>query len=174
MMMGLRSEFEIVDSTRDFENGFFQYQVRCKLFKGDLLITEGLGSCNTKEKKYAKQDPYNIDNTVLKMAKKRALVDAALLVASLSDIFTQDLEDMDLQGHQVSKQRKYYTDQDGTISVAQAKRLFALAEGNQEIVRQVIEKYGYKGTAEIQKTDYSKICSEIEAEVKKFYAGLGR
>jgi len=28
MMMGLRSEFEIVDSTRDFENGFFQYQVR--------------------------------------------------------------------------------------------------------------------------------------------------
>ena len=39
MMMGLRSEFEIVDSTRDFEKGFFQYQVRCKLFKGDLLIT---------------------------------------------------------------------------------------------------------------------------------------
>lgn len=33
MMMGLRSEFEIVDSTRDFEKGFFQYQVRCKLLR---------------------------------------------------------------------------------------------------------------------------------------------
>ena len=41
-----------------------------------------------------KADPYSIANTILKMAKKRAYVDAALSVASLSDIFTQDLEDM--------------------------------------------------------------------------------
>lgn len=171
MMLGLRSEFEIVDSTRDFQEGFFQYQVRCKLYKGDILITEGLGSCNTKEKKYINQDPFSIDNTVLKMAKKRALIDAALLVGSLSDIFTQDLEDMDLEGEQVSTQKKVYTDQDGTISKAQAKRIFAIADGNQDIVKQVIEKYGYKGTAEIKKTDYTKICSEVEAEVKKFYEG---
>lgn len=39
-------------------------------------------------------DPYTLVNTVLKMAKKRAQVDGALTVASLSDIFTQDLEDM--------------------------------------------------------------------------------
>lgn len=171
MMLGLRSEFEIVDSTRDFQEGFFQYQVRCKLYKGDILITEGLGSCNTKEKKYTNQDPFTIDNTVLKMAKKRALVDAALLVGSLSDIFTQDLEDMDLEGEQVSTQKKVYTDQDGTISKAQAKRIFAIAEGNQEIVRQVIEKYGYKRTDEIKKVDYDKICSEVEEEKKKLYEG---
>lgn len=99
MMMGLRSEFEIIDSTRDWEKGFFQYQVRCKLYKGDMLITEGFGACNTKEKKYAKSDAYTLDNTVLKMAKKRALIDATLLVASLSDIFTQDVEDLeDIEG----------------------------------------------------------------------------
>lgn len=171
MMMGLRSEFEIVDSTRDFKEGFFQYQVRCKLYKGDILITEGLGSCNTKEKKYINQDPFSIDNTVLKMAKKRALVDAALLVGSLSDIFTQDLEDMDLEGGQVSNQKRYYTDQDGTISKAQARRIFAIADGNQEIVRQVIEKYGYKRTDEIKKVDYDKICSEVEEEKNKLYEG---
>lgn len=171
MMMGLRSEFEIVDSTRDFKEGFFQYQVRCKLYKGDILITEGLGSCNTKEKKYINQDPFSIDNTVLKMAKKRALVDAALLVGSLSDIFTQDLEDMDLEGSQVSNQKRYYTDQDGTISKAQARRIFAIADGNQEIVRQVIEKYGYKRTDEIKKVDYDKICSEVEEEKNKLYEG---
>ena len=167
MMMGLQSEFEIVDSTRDFENGFFQYQVRCKLFKGDMLITEGLGSCNTKERKYAKQDPFSIDNTVLKMAKKRALVDAALLVASLSDVFTQDLEDMDLEGQQVSNRKRYYTDQDGTISTAQAKRMFALAEGDQEIVRQVLDKYGYQSTKDVKKTDYEKMCTEIEQLAKE-------
>jgi hypothetical protein len=39
-------------------------------------------------------DPYTLANTVLKMAKKRAQIDATLTVASLSEVFTQDLEDM--------------------------------------------------------------------------------
>src|SRR5690606_7465579 len=147
--------------------GFFQYQVRCKLYKGDVLITEGLGCCNTKERKYLKQDPYTLDNTVLKMAKKRALIDATLLVASLSDIFTQDLEDMDLEGQQVSNQKRYYTDQDGTISTAQAKRMFALARGNQDIVRQVLNGYNYKSTRDVKKIDYEKMCTEIEQLVKE-------
>jgi len=34
------------------------------------------------------------NNTILKMAKKRALVDAALSLGSLADLFTQDLEDV--------------------------------------------------------------------------------
>jgi len=161
MMMGLRSEFEIVDSTRDFEKGFFQYQVRCKLLRGDMVITEGLGACNTREKKYLKMDPYTMDNTVLKMAKKRALVDASLLVASLSDVFTQDVEDMDLNGQQVSDQ-KVYTDQDGTISKAQAKRMFALAKGDADIVRKVLDEYGYERSDQVKKLKYDEICSKIE------------
>lgn len=161
MMMGLRSEFEIVDSTRDFEKGFFQYQVRCKLLKGDMVITEGLGACNTRERKYLKMDPYTMDNTVLKMAKKRALVDAALLVASLSDVFTQDLEDMDISGRPIDKQ-KVYTDQDGTISKAQAKRMFALAKGNSDIVKQVINEYGCDKSDQVKKIEYDEICGKIE------------
>ncbi len=39
-------------------------------------------------------DIYSQVNTILKMAKKRALVDAALSAGRLSDVFTQDLEDM--------------------------------------------------------------------------------
>jgi len=161
MMMGLRSEFEIVDSTRDFEKGFFQYQVRCKLLKGDTVITEGLGACNTREKKYMKMDPYTMDNTVLKMAKKRSLIDATLLVASLSDIFTQDLEDIDING-QPTEMQKVYTDQEGTISKAQAKRMFALAKGNAEIVKQVLNDYGYEKSEQVEKIKYDEICSKIE------------
>lgn len=95
MLLGLRSEFDIMDSARDFESGFFQYQVKCKLYWGDMLITEGMGTANTKETRYRGRDAYTLDNTVLKMGKKRALVDAALMVGSLSDIFTQDLEDFE-------------------------------------------------------------------------------
>ena len=39
-------------------------------------------------------DIYSQVNTILKMAKKRAMVDAALSAGRLSDVFTQDLEDM--------------------------------------------------------------------------------
>ena len=47
-------------------------------------------------------DIYSQVNTILKMAKKRALVDAALSAGRLSDIFTQDMEDT---GHTVIKEQ---------------------------------------------------------------------
>ena len=47
-------------------------------------------------------DIYSQVNTILKMAKKRALVDAALSAGRLSDIFTQDTEDT---GHAVMKEQ---------------------------------------------------------------------
>jgi len=172
MLMGLRSEFEIADSTRDFEKGFFQYQVRCKLYRGDVLITEGLGAANTKERKYLKQDAYTIDNTVLKIAKKRALIDATLLVASLSEVFTQDIEDMDLEGNQLPQneqqrqQQNLAPDSEDTISKAQAKRMYAISKGNAELCKEVMKKYGYEKSGQIKKIDYDKICKEIEEQVK--------
>ena len=39
-------------------------------------------------------DHYDLSNTILKMAKKRAQVDATLTVCACSDIFSQDLEDL--------------------------------------------------------------------------------
>ena len=167
MLLGLTSEFEILDSTRDFDAGFFQYQVSCKLLKYGEVITEGFGSCNTRERKYIKGDPYTLDNTVLKMAKKRAMVDAALLVGSLSDVFTQDIEDMDLTGAQYTNQQRYYTDSDGTISNAQAKRLYAIAKGDADLCKSVMSKYGYSHSDQIKKTDYEKICNEVEASVNQ-------
>lgn len=167
MMLGLTSEFEIIDSTRDWDNGFFQYQVKCKLIRNNVVVTEGLGSCNSRERKYVRQDPYTLDNTILKMAKKRALIDATLHVASLSDIFTQDLEDMDLEGESVQQQQeaRYYTDADGTINQKQAKRMFALARGNADIVKRAMSEYGYPENArstDVQKVDYEGICNRIE------------
>lgn len=94
MMMGLSSRYEIMDKVEDYDKGFFSYNIRCTLSRQGMDICEGVGNCNSRESKYVKLDPYSIANTILKMAKKRAYVDAALSVASLSDVFTQDLEDM--------------------------------------------------------------------------------
>lgn len=96
MLLGLTSEYEILEKIQDYEDGFFAYTIKCHLTRGGQTITEGLGHCNSKERKYDsdRQDKYMLGNTCLKMAKKRAQVDAALTVGSLSNMFTQDLEDM--------------------------------------------------------------------------------
>jgi len=39
------------------------------------------------------QDPYDLENTLVKMAKKRAHIDAALTGTASSDLFTQDLDE---------------------------------------------------------------------------------
>lgn len=94
MMFGVTSEFEVVERVQDYQKGFFAFTVKCFIYKNGLKITEGVGHCNTKEKKYINQDPYTLANTCLKMAKKRSQIDATLTLASLSEIFTQDIEDM--------------------------------------------------------------------------------
>jgi len=76
-------------------------------------------------------------------------------------VFTQDIEDIDLSGQQTGGKR-YYTDQDGTISKAQAKRMFAISRGNADLVRQVLKEYEYERSEEVKKTDYDAICSKVE------------
>jgi hypothetical protein len=44
--------------------------------------------------KQVRMNPSDIANTILKMAKKRALVDMTLTITAASDIFDQDLEDL--------------------------------------------------------------------------------
>lgn len=100
MLLGVTSEYEVIEHINDYENGFFAFTVRCIIYKNGVKITEGLGHCNNREPKFYKrkdgsiQDPYEKVNTVLKMAKKRAQIDATLTLASLSEVFTQDIEDM--------------------------------------------------------------------------------
>ena len=156
MLMGLTSEYDIIEKIMDYERGVFAFTVKCTLLKHGGKITEGLGHCNTREGKYAyrwvyekevpveleknalvkrkyngqygdyfkyrleNDDPYTLVNTCLKMAKKRSQIDAVLTVASLSEIFTQDIEDMDLGGNAVDpkpKETKTKVNQPGVDSM---------------------------------------------------------
>jgi len=46
------------------------------------------------QQKQVRMNPIDVANTILKMAKKRALIDMTLTVTAASDIFDQDLEDL--------------------------------------------------------------------------------
>jgi hypothetical protein len=165
-LLGLSTEFTIETCTRDFENEFFDYVIKCTLKHNGEHIAEGLGSANNKETKFVRDEgkAAGMDNNVLKMAKKRALVDAALQVGSLSDVFTQDFDDLpqeDLTGNTAAKNTAE-NQLEKVITTGQAKRMFAVAKGNVELVRTVMSNYGYERSEQVKVKDYDKIISDIE------------
>ena len=182
VLLGLRSKFEIVGKVEDFEAGFFAYMVRCSLVAANgETITEGLGQANTKEKKYAKQDPYTLANTVLKMARKRALVDAALTVGSLSDIFTQDLEDADLAAEvrEIPPAGAAYSASARAVPLHaermatenQRKAIFAIckkAGGDENTIRNIIhDRYGVSSTADLTMEQASELIDYLDANLRQ-------
>lgn len=101
--LGLIARTEISNRVEDYNIGFFSYEAKVYLIDYNGVVKgEGIGITNTREGKYAKTNGYAVQNTVLKMAKKRALVDAALNVGNLSARFTQDVEDMNIEPDNVS------------------------------------------------------------------------
>jgi hypothetical protein len=189
MLMGVTSEYEITEKVQDYDKGFFAFTVKCVLSRNGQVITEGVGHCNTREKKYTsdKQDPYTLANTCLKMAKKRAQIDATLTIASLSEIFTQDLEDMYGESGNSNHQKpsgNQVQGKKGTLSEAQVKRFYAIqkkAESNgalPEVVKVIQDAIvpdnrtpdGKFDWNKVTKQQYDTLCNLFESgEWKKKY-----
>ncbi len=91
-MMGLRSDWPNLARYEDAVlegKAIEQLLLRCELVNDSgLVVSTGIGA-------RALKDDYGDLNKGFKMAKKSALVDAVLNCAGLSEIFTQDVEDMD-------------------------------------------------------------------------------
>lgn len=75
--------------------GLFCYICELKTSKGQV-VGEGRGAANLSEKQ-----GWTVNNAI-KIAEKRAQIDAVLRTGALSDFFTQDLEDMPKQGYDQS------------------------------------------------------------------------
>ena len=98
-VFGLSPMVEVSNRVEDWDNGFVAYEMKVTLLNKRTggVEAEGIGSCNSRERRYKNQDAAGIANTVLKMAKKRALVDATLSATRASGMFTQDLEDIEFE-----------------------------------------------------------------------------
>ena len=96
-VFGLSPMVEVSNRVEDWDAGFVAYEMKVTLLNKRTggIEAEGIGSCNSRERRYKNQDAAGIANTVLKMAKKRALVDATLSATRASGMFTQDLEDIE-------------------------------------------------------------------------------
>ena len=103
-------EPKIISSTEDFDKGILSYTVSVPLIHRDTntLVSVGIGSANSYEVKYKYRyvdadgekvrienpEPADQQNTLIKMAAKRAYIDAVLKATGASRMFTQDIEDM--------------------------------------------------------------------------------
>jgi hypothetical protein len=132
--------------------------------------------------KQVRTNPHDQANTILKMAKKRALVDATLTTLGASDIFTQDIEDMDPEtlgrqssppstptqnGSEKKTEGTFTTPDDQYISDPQRKRLFAIARENgvsTEDIKAHLGNLGIKSSNEILKSQYDGIIAWIEGQ----------
>ena len=98
-VFGLSPMVEVSNRVENWDDGFVSYEMKVTLLNKRTggVEAEGIGSCNSRERRYKNQDAAGIANTVLKMAKKRALVDATLSATRASGMFTQDLEDIEFE-----------------------------------------------------------------------------
>ena len=140
------------------------------------------------EEKQVRQNPADILNTVLKMAKKRAIVDLCLTATACSDIFVQDLDDpavadMVRDERQEAPAPRYQAParkapapapapqsapapSGNVISEAQRKRLYAIGKGkgmsNEDMASMVFEIAGVERSGDIPRDLYEDVCNAFE------------
>lgn len=145
---------------------------------------EGVWEICSIGEKVEHDNPADYYNTVLKMGKKRAQVDAILTATAASDIFTQDIEDMPevIDGTVKTEKRPPVTQpqersapQEGgnkpkgtPISEAQRKRLYAIYKGagktDEQLKVYLKAKHGIETSKDIPKEHYEAICAWAESK----------
>ena len=102
---------------------------------------------NSKQTMQVRTNPSDLANTVLKMAKKRSLVDGVLTATAASDCFVQDIEDLP----------KEYVDGMGDEK-ASTKPNVAMPEKKETTNKEEGDEYSQ---------DELLVCSECQEEIKK-------
>ena len=111
-VFGLTQKFCVETERIDYAQDppFISYTVRCQMISRETgeVMSEGLAACNSLEVRYryrnewqngakvrvVNQEVADLQNTILKMASKRANIAAILNATAASRLFTQDLEDL--------------------------------------------------------------------------------
>lgn len=162
---GLYYDTVISDSYKDHNQGFYYYEVIARAYdQNGKIVRTGVGCCNTNEKSFGISKAFDSANSALKKAKKRAIVDLALTLASLSNCFTQDMEDEENE----KRASKLLKDND-KITPKQKSRIFAIASQYEITVEQaksLLVSWGYTSTNDITQKDYDSVCEKLEAHGK--------
>jgi len=160
----IESKIESVDG----KSPLFYYLVRCDLVKiidgKEYVITSAFGSGNSGEKKHGFASPFDVANTAVKMAQKRALVGAVIALCSGSSMFTQDIEDEDFMANAAAIVK---TGPDDPVTQKQITRLYAIAGEHGYTTAEAKQKLiamGFASTKSITQKDYDAVCAKMQED----------
>lgn len=173
---GLLQHYVVESKHEDFgEDPMFFYMVRCDLVKvstdgKEYVFTSGLGSANSRERSNGFGGAYDVANSVLKKAAKRAMVAAAINIGGISGAFYQDMEDSDFVegGYKAISNTQ---DPNSRITTAQVKRLFAIASSNglnAQKAKERLSVMGYTKATEVTQAVYDEVCDAMMLEDEEF------
>ena len=178
MTYGLMCRYEIESKIEQIDakgNGFFYYSVKCSLMKGFTLAdgsykeveyANGFGSANTSESRNGMNSAFNAANATLKMAQKRAMVQAALAVSGLSSMFTMDMED---ETGTVSMQDMIQQKPGDVINSQQRARMgnvAAMAGMTTQELGKWLSAEGYPKSSQITVSQFEEIVEKLKAMAK--------
>ena len=161
------NSYETAETIRNY----YSWEWACDLYNGDTKVAEGVGCANTEERKYMSQyekaeTPDSLANTVMKIAKKRALGDAILNVGGISDMFTVDLED----NAGIKKLKVDKTAGVNKIGKEQIKTIYATLGARNLIdtdLKQILNEFGYLKVQDIKPNEVNKVLNAINEIAKK-------
>ena len=165
LAFGLMKRFTVENAIEQGgKEPFFFYRVRCDLIKvatdgTEYIFSNGHGSANTGERRNGFNGAYDAANSSLKMAEKRALVAAAISLANLSDLFSQDAENETFMNQ--ANDLAATLDDNATITTKQMRRIYALGADKGMTANEVKDKIiasGFASTKDIKQKDYEKVC----------------
>lgn len=153
---GYIAEYEIINNIVDEKRSFFAVKA---LIKDTQQVIQGVGfgACSSSEKDHWRKDPLGAMNSIMKIAKKRALIDAVISTFNLSRYFTQDIEDNYHQErivHHVSEEASV------EIDVLDAENLNASEkqkEFYQKLVNEALQKIDEVELSELIETVFGDI-----------------
>lgn len=161
--------YEVMSCVEDVEIGYFFYRFKCQLIAFDqtsgreIVVKEGYGSSNTRESKGGNASGFDLANSTLKIAEKRSMVDAAIKLAGLSSIFTQDMENEIFMSAAITDAQQK---EDDAITGRQRQRIFAIGSKNGMTTEQVkvwLKAEGFVSVKDIKLKDYDGICDKLQA-----------
>ena len=142
--------------------GLFCY--KCQLIAGNgSIVGEGRGAAKLTEKMGW------TENNAIKIAEKRAQIDAVLRTGGLSDFFTQDLEDMpkeqlsgEAEGHPRPSQESRPTQPlQGPITEPQTKAIFYNIKRLGASEEDLKKKFGIAHISELTKQEASNLITDL-------------
>lgn len=133
--------------------------------KDDNARIKNVGYAREEENKKG-MDASQVTGATSSYARKYAL-NGLFCIDDTKDADTDEYQSQQRnnQNNKTNNQQTKQNNQVKTITLAQQKRLFALANGNNDVVKNVIGRYKYTKTEQIKMSDYDKICTEIESEI---------